>query len=46
MEVCGLSDWKGIKSKIDIAKTNIFKKEGKIHSLKNLTMKYLGKNIQ
>ena len=45
--VCGLGQWKGWKALVDIAEYPPYKEgNGKLISLKNLTMKHLGKSIQ
>ncbi len=45
--MCGLKEWKGCKAVVDISEFNEFQeKSGKLISLKNLSLKYLGKKIQ
>ena len=46
IEVCKLSSWKGFKGVIDISQSSAFSEKGKKTSLKNLSMKFLGKEIQ
>lgn len=47
IEVCGLKDWKSWRGLIDIAEFELFKeKNGKLISLRNLSLKHLGKQIQ
>jgi RNA exonuclease 4 len=47
LEVCGLQNWKGWKTLVDISEFKEFKeKTGKLISLRNLSLKYLGRSIQ
>ena len=46
LEVCGLKDWNGLKSIIDIADYKTYSPGGKRISLKNLSYAHLGKTIQ
>jgi hypothetical protein len=47
MEVSGMQHWKGYKALVDINEFVGFKeKNGKLISLKNLSTRFLGKQIQ
>lgn len=47
IEVCGLKEWKGWKALVDIAEFSDFKeKNGRLISLKNLSLRHLGRSIQ
>lgn len=46
LQVCGLTNWKGFKGKVDIAESSIYMLGKKKISLKNLTYSKLGETIQ
>jgi hypothetical protein len=47
LEVCGLKEWRGWKAVIDINEYEAYQeKSGKLISLKNLSARHLGRQIQ
>lgn len=46
LEVCGLKNWNGFKSIIDIADAQVYSPGGKRVALKKLALIHLGKTIQ